>query len=38
MKEITYMKVGDYLLPDSNVAAQTIYHIGKYSRLHKEYL
>lgn len=38
MKEITYTKVGDYLLPDLTVETQTIYHIGKYGRLRKEYL
>ncbi len=34
----TYSEVGDYLLPDLTIETQTINHIGKYGRLHKEYL
>ena len=39
MKEITYHKEGDYLIPDLSVkGTNSDYHIGLYGRLRLEYL
>lgn len=39
MKEITYRKEGDYLIPDLGVkGTNSDYHIGLYGRLRLEYI
>lgn len=39
MKEITYRKEGDYLIPDLAVKGTNFdYHIGLYGRLKLEYM
>lgn len=36
--KITYSKVGDYYLPDLTVGDTEHYQIGKYGRLHEDYI
>ncbi|MFQ7833880.1 MULTISPECIES: TnpV protein [Lachnospiraceae] len=38
MKEITYSRQGDYLLPDLTVPEEPDVHLGKYASLHRTYL
>ena len=39
MKEITYHKEGDYLIPDLAIkGSESDYHIGLYGRLRLEYI
>lgn len=39
MSEITYTRIGDYLLPDIKLAdLPDAPPVGKYGRMHKEYL
>ena len=39
MKEITYHKEGDYLIPDLAIkGSESDYHIGLYGRLKLEYM
>ncbi len=35
---ISYTKAGDYYIPDIVLSDTTKYHIGKYGRMHQEYL
>lgn len=36
--ELRYKQIGDYLYPDLELPEQTNYSIGKYGKLHLEYL
>ena len=36
--KITYSKCGNYYLPDLTVGATEHYQIGKYGRLHEDYI
>ena len=38
MNKISYTRQGDYLLPDLELPEQENVFIGRYGRLHKEYL
>ena len=38
MRELTYMKNGDYQIPDLSLSEQTEAPLGKYGRMRKTYL
>ena len=38
MSELTYMRNGDYQIPDLKLSEQTAEPIGKYGRMRKKYL